>query len=225
MRRAINYLALMAVYSTLIATPVRADDSNAEAIKAFRAHDYQKAEQLYRDALTHETDNVKLGGIYRNLAVLYEAQGKDASEFTKKADEINPAGVPHKVNQDALPSQNGAMDLRPQTAPTRGVFSSFGMNRYSETSGFGLNFQNGNRGGAGIGGNSRYTNGPFFPGGYGYGSSLQTPNGASQFTDSSPIILSTPNGRPVIIDAPGPNIYTEQRRPDGDTTTIINRTY
>ncbi|MBY0551483.1 MAG: hypothetical protein K2W95_29650 [Candidatus Obscuribacterales bacterium] len=81
--------------------PARGADLNSEGIKAYRAGEYSKAEQLYRQALGEEKDNDKLVAICRNLAVLYEAQGKDASEFNKKADELSKAQTSRVTTNDS----------------------------------------------------------------------------------------------------------------------------
>lgn len=83
------------------ATPVWSADLNSEGIKAYRAGDYARAEQLYRQALAEEKENDKLVAICRNLAVLYEAQGKDASEFSKKADELSKAQTSRVTTNDS----------------------------------------------------------------------------------------------------------------------------
>ncbi|MBX9722752.1 MAG: tetratricopeptide repeat protein, partial [Candidatus Obscuribacterales bacterium] len=106
MRNRICALTVTLMMSTM---PVVAGESAGEGIRAYRAGDYAKAEQLYRKALTEETDNGQLAAIYRNLAILYGAQGKDGAEFTKKADELNPPDTPSYVHSNATSdtSKNG----------------------------------------------------------------------------------------------------------------------
>lgn len=76
-----------------LALPVLAGELNILGIKAFRSGDYVKAEQLYRQALLEDASRIEKASVYRNLAVLYQAQSKDASEFIKKADELDPPSV------------------------------------------------------------------------------------------------------------------------------------
>lgn len=92
---------LLAALIIASAAPARSADLNTEGIQAYRSGDYSKAEQLYRQALAEEKDNDKLVAICRNLAVLFEAQGKDPSEFNKKADELSKSQTPRVLNNDS----------------------------------------------------------------------------------------------------------------------------
>lgn len=98
MNKGMKFLTVLLIAS---ATPAWSADLNSEGIKAYRAGDYSRAEQLYRQALAEEKENDKLVAICRNLAVLYEAQGKDASEFTKKADELSKAQASRVTTNDS----------------------------------------------------------------------------------------------------------------------------
>lgn len=261
------------LFLSFLPTPSWAADSNSEGIKAFRAGDYAKAERFYIQALTEESDRSKVASIYRNLALLYKTQGKDGSDFEKKADQVDPPLTPmviKKSNGDVLiyhgkhsspeeeapavkafpqanPFMNTAppMDRRGTTdfasqAPARssdpsagntppfftgvGSYSSFTNSQFG--AGFGYNPS---RGGFNGGFNARSSAAsplPFYygpqMGGINYSS--VGPNGAFGYSDSTPIIIPVPYGYPVILNAPGPNIYSNRRGPDGSNTTFMLRT-
>ena len=239
--------------------PAWSNDLNSEGIKAYRAGDYSKAEQLYRQALADEKDNDKLVAICRNLAILYEAQGKDASEFNKKADELSKSQTPRVLNNDSnltdmtkklipggsLTNPNFALQqpdrssAQPDEATDSRTVNPGGAPSQSASGGspaFGVGFSNrsvmtessmgANSPFGGFQGGSQQNYGmPFgYSGGYGNSYSVQTPNSTFQYSDGSPLILNAPDGRPVIIKAPGQNTYATRQNPGGGTTTIINRT-
>lgn len=273
-----NVLPLV-ILSLMNVVPAIANDLNSEGIKAYRAGDYVRAEQLYRQALADEKDNDKLVAICRNLAVLYQAQGKDASEFNKKADELSKAQRPRiMTNDSSIPDMTkqfipgGSINNPSFVLPQRLKFSQeAGTSSGAQTTGATTSGQanqpqspgqsdtraaqqpqnqSGGSPALGVGFSTRSVmtessvgaNSPFggfqrdsrtqsglpgfgYPSGYGTGYSVQTPNGSFGYSDGSPVILNTPDGRPVIIKAPGQNSYATQQNPDGGTTTIINRTY
>lgn len=257
----------------LVSTPVWAADSNSEGIKAFRAGDYAKAERLYIQALTEESDRSKVASIYRNIALLYKTQGKDGSDFEKKADQVDPPLTPmviKKSNGDVLiyhgkhsspeeespavkafPQANPFTNSTPQIdrrsaadfssqAPSRSVDPSAGntppfftgVGSYSSftNSQIGAGFgYSPSRGGFNGGFNARSTSAsplPFYygpqMGGINYSS--VGPNGAFGYSDSTPIVIPVPYGYPVILNAPGPNLYSNRRGPDGSNTTFMLRT-
>ncbi len=259
-----NRICALTVTLMLSTLPVVAGESAGEGIRAYRAGDYAKAEQLYRKALTEETDNGQLAAIYRNMAILYAAQGKDGAEFTKKADELNPPDTPSYIHSNATsdtsknvnrqsfinknelnreigtpadPNQskqalNGKQDPAASNglAPTPSMMTGFSTSQTYESTSLGGGFRLGPRGsGLNINGGYRSDSGyNTFPGGFGYPSnqfySVQTPTSNFQYSDNTPMVLPAANGPPVIINAPGPNIYSQQQAPDGSTTTIIKRT-
>ena len=245
--------------------PVRASDTTGEGIKAFRAGDYARAEQLYRQALTEETDSANLAAIYRNLSLLYKTQGQDGSEFERKANELDPPAATHRIDSrdgntmllykrgehstssngsaatngsaaNAVANQDSA-DANTQlnrTSPagnSPGLFNSFRMSSQSSVSGLGGSFSAGpgrfRFGGAVGGGRSNFSSMSGMPGGTvgpGYFSS-QTPDSRFDYSNSSLIVLPTPTGGAFFLNAPGPNIYSQQQSQDGSNVTIMNRTY
>lgn len=246
---------------TLAPLPALALDSNSEGIKAFRAGDYAKAERMYIQALTEESDKTKVASIYRNLSVLYNAQGKDGAEFLKKADQLDPPITPMVVkdkNGDVLiynggkhaatpinqepPNTSPQASASPNQGPPRrysgnpadGSTPPFfsGSKMYSEYTnsqiGGGFNFNPG-RGGFNGGFNARSYSASPLP--FYYGPQLGGiqysnvgPNGAYGFSEGTPIVLPVPNSLPVILNAPGPNVYSNRRGPDGSDTTFMLRT-
>lgn len=286
-----------------VVLPAIASESAAEGIKAFRMGDYQRAEQLYRQALSEENDNAQKAAIYRNLSILYNAQGKDGSEFAKKADELNPPEKPAYLQGKFHPSKNNGQssDLFYGAPPYSGSLINSGLNRsaigegpaanstnspsspsnpapdsranasratnpsdsgqilngasvygesVSQSSGFGLN-----RGGLGFGGGfsrnalngtfggmsngvaSGYAGAPYAgmnnnaPGGIlrgpgpgsVYGGGYYSPGNVFEYSNATPMVLPYRNGA-VILNAPGPNVYSSRQAPDGSSTTIIMRT-
>lgn len=253
-----NFNRAFIVSLVLLQSPAFAGDSNSEGIKAFRAGDYAKAERMYILALTEESDKSKVASIYRNLALLYSAQGKDASEFTRKAEQLDPPITPMVVrdkngdtlifngkhaiapaNQDAppmtaspavpqAPSGQTRQAADPYNGATPPFFSGGKINSVYETSQIGGSFGiNPNRGGFNGGFNARSVTGgplPFYPqlGGINY--TNVGPNGAYSQSEGTPIVLPVPYGMPVILNAPGPNVYSNRRGPDGSNTTFMLRT-
>ena len=115
------------IFSLAFSLPAWGGDYNSLGIKAFRSGDYQKAEQLYRQGLEEEQENSKLASIYRNLSVLYSAQGKDGSEFSKKADALDPPITPMYIKQKdgAVLMYNGPQAIRQQTQQQQAVEQQF----------------------------------------------------------------------------------------------------
>lgn len=246
-----NYLSL-AVVALVSSASALAADLNSEGIKAYRAGDYQRAEKLYRQVLAEETDSTTLEAAYNNLAVLYQAQGKDSTEFTAEAAKLAKSRKPRVLSNDspfsmqpgvflkqapkdttadapeatARSAQTPAGGASPQQTPSSGsppLWVNSGMQNIRTNSSFGVNTP--------FGGFQRNTTNNYgmpgfgYPGAYGSGYSMQGPNGSVDYSDASPVILNAPNGQPVIIRAPGPNTSATQQNPDGSSTTIINRTY
>lgn len=116
----------LAVLVVISIAPSVAGDLNSEGIKAFRAKDYQLAEKLYRQVLAQETDSAALEAAYNNLAVLYQAQGKDASEFTAKAAELAKSHTTKVLTNDssfsqrALPGSLGGFVQQPANGVAAG---------------------------------------------------------------------------------------------------------
>src|SRR5271156_6343929 len=94
MGKRINTVAILVLITI---SPAWANQYTDDGIKAYRQGDYPKAEQLYRKALAEETDSDQLAAVYRNLSILYKAQGKDGSDFTNKADALDPPIKPKYV--------------------------------------------------------------------------------------------------------------------------------
>lgn len=339
-----NKICFLAILNALCSLPAFAGEYTAEGIRAFRRGDYALAERCYWLAIKEETDPSNLAAIYRNLAILYNARGKDGSAFTKKADELEPpdkqrsfvksdpvldrldhvkpqsASVEKLIEQEQskaatqmsspqssqyLPptqqspslNQPQAQQLSSQQAlqnqlnspqissqqyqaqpflqgqvpsqrnnvasfpPQNGIsYSASGMSSMiSGNASIGLNGFRGGIGGGfrgssvygggyggygggvlngGYGGNilngayagsdpcgPRINQFPVYPrlGGTYYSS--RSPNGTFEYSDSTPVVLPAPNGGAIILNAPGPNIYSSQQAPDGSTTTIMKRTY
>ena len=242
-RKIVNCLSLCLFLSS---APAWCDDLIADGIKAYRAGEYQKAEQLYKQALSQESDPAQKAAIYRNIGVLYEAQGKDASEFNKKADELDPPAKLKRVDRrdmdtvlinnkaqtqpnlkfsrDDAPPQEAAGSAKP-TPPTNspGLFANFGMNQTSVNSGFGFGaspIRGLNIGGSG----SSSMNSPMFGANSPMFQSTQTADGVSGSSNATPVVLPKPDGGAVIFFAPAQNAYSSRQNPDGSSTTIIRRT-
>lgn len=236
--------------------PAFADDLTSEGIKAYRSGDYSRAEQLYRQALSGEMDPEKRAAIYRNLGVLYQAQGKDGTEFNRQADAIDPPGQMQRIERDgdtmllrgkhgsglsqagtAEQNESSQMPDASNSAPRAGAAPVFnGLNSsvsgsmMSSGGGFGVRgtLGNGSIGGGSIFGGYR-NGGGYYPGRFGaYGPmmySSQNGNNSFMYSTGTPMVLTAPNGRPVFINAPGPNIYSQTQAPDGSSSTLIYRTY
>lgn len=162
--------------------------------------------------------------------------GKHAAEYND--DHPNPYDVPPSA-QSTPQQQSPALPAPEQprrqaySDPSEGntppFFSGFKSSSNYTTSGigggFGFSPSRGTNINGGIGGrSSSYAPLPFYPqlGGLQYSSA--GPNGSSSYSDSTPIVLPTPYGLPVILNAPGPNIYSNRRGPDGSNTTFMLRT-
>ncbi|MBX9685704.1 MAG: tetratricopeptide repeat protein [Candidatus Obscuribacterales bacterium] len=254
-----RYLSLVLLsLAIMLSVPAWADDSNSEGIKAYRMGDYARAEQLYRQALTEKSNNYELAAVYRNLSILYEAQGKDGSEFSRKADQLFPPDRPAYIKAPAAAGLSGAstehsaLPAVPSGASTgaipaagsagrgvsvlggTGVFGSSSMSSSTLNGSYNLNQPGAGRGGilnGGFGGAARFNSGNGFSGYGGYGGlgnsyySSSSPNGVFEYSSSTPMVLPAPNGGAIILNAPGPNIYSSQQGADGSTTTIMKRTY
>ena len=288
-----SLLLIFAAIATHSSQCAFADDLTAEGIKAFRAGDFLRAEQLYRQALPQEDDPQKKAAIFRDLNVLYQAQGKDGSDFVRQADALDPPSksgltkadgqsellINHRdktnpnasANSNPNPNSNSnfvsqphqlpsGMVIEPAMSGSRNTLQVDGMSpsnpvmmngafgtSSSSSSMFGGAIRGGGSlsGGAFTGGslNGGSLNGGSFRGGslggYRGGStmgggfspnnssfgSVQNGNNYFEYSANTPIVLPAPNGGAVILNNPGPNIYSTQQAPDGSTTTIMKRTY
>jgi hypothetical protein len=230
MRNNLAILTCSVVILTVFAlVPAKANDLVADGIKAYRAGDFVKAEQLYHQALSTETDNSKLGAIYRNLAVLYSAQGKDNSEYLKKADELDPPiKAPNSVQADKLgsvlminnPSTANQSNFQQQKLPQNTLQFNAGNGNFAQSSQASVlnsgpsvfrTFSKTDPGYSPLNGNGVFS-GKFADGNF-------------EYSNGSTIVLPKPNGGVVLLNAPGPNIQSTQQNPDGSSTTIRKATY
>lgn len=221
-------------------------DANTEGIKYFRKGDYVNAERFYRQALSEATSNEELGAAYRNLSILYNAQGKDGSEFSKKADEFDPPAQLQRVrgsDGSVMMKNDQSKFARPLAQPKfdipapepKGesampfVYSNTNTTTTVTGGGFSMGQPVGRGGILGGGFNTRTVTEPLPGFGNGNGGLIYSrsgPDGTVQTQTNMPIVLPVPNSNapPVIINAPGPDVYSSQQGQDGSKSTIIMRT-
>lgn len=242
-RKLTQYLSIILMLSS---APAWADDLISDGIKAYRAGDYQKAEQLYQQALSQEKNPKQQAAIYRNLGILYEVQGKDASAFSKKADELDPpaktkrtdkrdfdtvlinkaAPPPLKYSRGDAPPQEIGANNKPDPSSqmnSPSLFTGFQMNSVSVNSGFSGNISPMRGLNIGGGANSGY-NSPMFGANAPMSSSTRTADGVNSYSNTTPVVLPKPDGGAVIFFAPAQNAYSSRQNPDGSSVTIMRRT-